>query len=688
MTYNDTWSGDSGNNPQCGWYTYDLVNGQFIQHTNDDVVMRAGFGGTYLDGQYYGFESATDSWLFPDPRFNVFNGTNFKLLHTTSYGRSDRDHAVVDMAANPIDHQIYAVAQHSNGNTADGGWLQRYDPSTGEMTRVAHLPRFQNGIAINRAGTIYTLDESGTLSTLALPAGAMEQGSEKNATLTTVGHLGYRLQGDVNYANSLTFDLRTERLYLSGSVYPTDNYEGTDVLLRGLFEVDTTDGHATLLSQYPGHALFTSLTIPNNGLHSPDDIQDFVVRPTEPGSEDVSLTFTAPATTYGQQPYGEDARFYFHPIFDGRDYYDIMIAAGALSPDHFLVAPGQRFAGVFHLAAGATHKVSLFVEDATTGERSQTVETSLYVGFDTPCAPSGVTLAYNEERTEATITWEAPTVGIHGGDIDLANMDYIVSRYSDNGTVETDVAFGYRDLSFTDHVNTPMSYTRYGVIARVPEQISEPARTPYAVLGQPRELPFTSTFSYIGEFHQFIVIDANGDGYDDWGTPSWYFDSTYGAAFCYLNRTDAQDDWLVTPALQLEEGEWYEVIFQAYGYYGYAAHLQLAVGPLADAAQLQRTIYDGQFSVPMPKSFPYESSDVQTERVVFQAQEGERYVGFHNIGATNDHLSLDNIYIRKADMSGVGSVLRPAENANSYDLLGRPAHGNTLQIVGGKKILK
>lgn len=712
MAYRSTWENNGSNHPQYGWYTYDLSTNAFIQHTGNEDTVEACKGGTCAEGKLYAMESASDSWLFPDPKLHIYDAETYKLEHTVSYGRSDRDHATKDFALNPADHQLYAIAQHRDGNTADGGWIQHYDLSTGEMTRVAHLPSYQHALAIDAEGCFYSLSESGTLYQLnwsdATKKDFKEYGLYPEAELKAIGPTGYRLQGDLTYANSLCFDYRSGRLYWSASAYPADNYEGTDQVLRGLMEIDVATGVATLLQRYPDEAVFTALAVPYLGLDNPDDIQDLSIKPQQPGSEYIAVGLTAPATTYGQEPYAEGTQFRVHPMLDGRDYYQALLDAGyigegkSLTEADFTVEVGKVWVGgPFRLSKDSYHTIGAFVENLADGKKSQTTEQQMWVGFDTPTTPDDVRLDFNRERTEAIVSWTPVTTGIHGGDIDLTTLRYIVSRRANNGADEKDVAFGIKPepdtdgrVSVTDHISLPMSYTRYGVIALTDPAMSEEGRSEYAVLGQPRELPFMSTFSYIGEFHQFITIDANGDGWDDWETPSWYFDSAYGAAFCYLNRLgEAQDDWLVTPALQLEAGEEYEVIFQSYGYYGKKAepiHLQIAVGDYAEAASLERVVYDKKYSVPFPEHFPYEAEDVLTDQVTFTAQPGDKYIGFHNITTAFDHMSLDNIFIRKhgGDEEGILVPLVVAGTPLYYDLAGRkhnaPQRG--VMIRGGKKM--
>lgn len=703
MAFRSTWESEGKNNPQYGWYTFELGSNDFKQQSYDEFMVKACKGGTCAEGRLYAMEAASDSWLFPNPTLHIYDLDTFREEHSINYGKSDRDHATKDFCVNPTDHALYAIAQYRDGNTANGGWLQHYDTTSGEMTRVAHLPRYQQAMAIDAEGNYFTLDESGTLYSLTWSNADTktfdDYGTYPEAHLTAIGKTGFRLQDDITYANSICFDYRTGQLYWAASVYPTAEVEGTDGIVRGIFEINIHTGKATLLQEFPDNIIMTACAIPYLGLDNPDDIGDFSVKAQQPGSENIAMAFTAPAETYNQKPYPAGTKFRVHPMLDGRDYYKVLLDAGyigegkALTEADFTATAGEVWmGGPFRLSKDAYHTLGAYVECLADGQCSQVTEQRLWVGFDQPCQPQNVSLTYNRERTSAIISWDPVVEGIHGGDIDTKTLRYIVSRRTNNANEEQDVAFGITATSVTDVIETPMSYTRYGIIAITDPAMSEEARTQYAVLGQPRELPFMSTFSYVGEFNQFITIDANGDGFDDWETPSWYFDQAYGAAFCYLNRYgEAQDDWLVTPALQLEEGETYDIIFQSYGYYGNVPiHLQIGVGQYAEAESLTHMIYDKQYSVAFPEKFPYEAEDVLTELVTFKAQEGDTYIGFHNITTTFDHMSLDNIYIRKheGDDAAVHSVsLDKAQCIALYDLSGRRVdkRQNGIVIGSGRK---
>lgn len=664
VSYADQWSGDSGNYPLCGFYSFSRDNDAFEQLTNDEWQVIARNSGTLVKDKVYAFYT-DDSWMFPDPKLYIYDASTWKRERTISYGR-DEKYAMADLTYDPTTESLLAVAydyKRASGN----GHYYRIDLNTGALTEVAAINDLYLACAADAQGNMWVLNAKGMLNRIT-PQGRV----------FCVGDTGYRLQNE-EPANSMAFDLRTGRLYWAASVYVPGSY---DDLIRGLFEIDTTTGAATLLRTFSGSELVTALSVQApTSVVAPDDVLDLHLQPTTPGALTGEVCFTVPSKNYiqGALPQGNlTARIWVDGVEQTSES----------------VVPGSEVEIPIVTNEVGMHTVWLQLTDAE-GRKGQMFTAKRYFGFDKPCSVTNVELKYDEDRKQATLTWNPVQKGVNEGDIDTSTLRYLVTRYSPGE--KEDVAADLSDCNFTESVDRPMAYTRYGVVAYDAREESTPTYSEYGHLGTPLPLPFSSGLNSWGDFHKFIVIDANGDGYNDWGTPSWYYDEAYGAAFCYLTRDEQQDDWLVTPALSLVPGQGYQVIFQTYGYYGYTDHIQLAVGSHATAEGLSRVVYDKEFEVPMPTKFPYESNDVLTVGAVFVAQPGDSYVGFHNISAKSpqhpytDHMSIDNIYIRAFDASGVDQVTTTTVPSACYDLQGRTlqsgAQSAGLYIVGGHKRL-
>lgn len=671
VSYAEHWSGESGNNPLCGFYTYDAQENTFKQHTNNTWDIIARNGGVYAQGNVYAFGTA-ESWIFPNPQLYIYDYATWKLKHTISYGRDDK-HAMADMTYDYTHNELLAVAYHAKNNSGNS-YIYKIDTSTGDISEIAELDQTYTGMTTDAQGQLWALSMSGKLYRV-----------ERSGATQEIGSTGYIPQDDES-TNSITFDYRTGRLYWAASVYEVTDKERRDIH-RGLYEIDTKTGKATMLTAFPNYEKVTALSIvcPNT-LDAPDNIADLRLRPIVGGTTQAQVTFTVPSKSYRQGNLAE-GNLTAYISLDGTE-----IATE-------VAVPGTPFTYKVDVKTQGNHDVEVTLEDSK-GAKGLTAKDTFYFGYDTPQKPQNVSLTFDADRQTATITWDAVTEGINKGEVDSKNLRYLITRYAPNE--KEDVAADLKENTFTETITRDMARTRYSITAYDDTRESSPSYTEYAVLGQPQELPFATGINSWGDFNQFITIDANGDGTGEWETRSWYYDEQYQAAFCYLTYT-SQDDWLITPALKFEAGKYYQVIFQTYGYYGYLNHLVVAAAPRAEEESFQHILGDYEYKQKMPDHFPYEPEEVLTISALFQAQDGDRYVGFHNISECNagnwfsDHMSIDNIYIREVDESYYQGIENPTlvhsnEHTPVYDILGRSVDSAKLQhsiiLSNGKKSLR
>lgn len=664
VTYASSWIKDEGNFPLCGFYAFSRDTQDFTQLTNDEWDVIASNGGVIAQGNAYAFYTSS-SWMKPNPKLFIYDAETWQLKHTRSYGETET-YAMADMTYDYSTKEILAVA-YASKRKAGNGILYRINSENGDLTQLASLAQLFIGIAADTDGTLWTLSESGILYRL-----------NRNGRAFSVGHTGLTPQAEEE-ANSLVIDHRTGRLYWAASVY----YEAhSGEMYRGIYEIDKNTGKATLCHIFDNNERITALSIPApQELEAPDDIFDLNVIPVQPGDHAGHITFTVPSVSYKQSAL-EAGKLKAHAWVDGTPLPDSEVEAGSTASIAYEVANEGK------------HTFMVQLEDSK-GRLGQKFHMERYIGYDIPSVARNIQLTFDRERQKIALTWEPVTQGIHGGDVDAKNLRYLITRYAPGE--KEDVASDLTEASYTETITRGMAYTRYGITVYDGTHESSITYSPYANVGQAQSLPFSCGINSWGDFHRFITIDANNDGYEDWGTPSWYYDEAYGAAFCYLTSGDSHDDWLVTPALALQPGHSYQVIFQTYGYYGYPNHLQVAAGKYPEADQLNHLLDDFVYSVPMPEKFPYEANEVKTCSVIFTATANDRYIGFHNISEHlnkyyyTDHMSIDNIYIRDLEGSGIHGVTYDKEvEGPCFDLSGRVITNGTsrgLYIQNGKKLL-
>ncbi|MDE6120815.1 MAG: choice-of-anchor J domain-containing protein, partial [Muribaculaceae bacterium] len=173
------------------------------------------------------------------------------------------------------------------------------------------------------------------------------------------------------------------------------------------------------------------------------------------------------------------------------------------------------------------------------------------------------------------------------------------------------------------------------------------------------------------------IIDANGDGGSEWEDPCWKYDPQYYCAFYYGKRDKPADDWLITPALNLDPAIAYRITFKYYAYYGYGSHMRVATGA--------ESTVEGMDNVILDKEFVSSFSDYPgvTESFLFAPREGDRFIGFHHLSQTMEHLSIDDILIEPFTFSGVPAQVTDVVTSATPDRKARLSFNLPVLTLGG-----
>lgn len=214
-------------------------------------------------------------------------------------------------------------------------------------------------------------------------------------------------------------------------------------------------------------------------------------------------------------------------------------------------------------------------------------------GPDTPTAPTQLLLNY--ESGVATLTWQAPAVGIHGEQLDAASLTYTVTRYP--GAVV--VADGISQTSFTENY-APEQLTAfyYTVIAHNGDLTGDVAQSATAVAGDAIVPPYVEQFDNEATASLLTMIDGDGDGY------TWTVKD--GSAFLAGAPFDNTDDWLVTPRLKLDAQYTYRLQVQSNCEWAanYPYTISAYVGQGTDQEVLTQQIFSrSRISVPDVQQF-------------------------------------------------------------------------------------
>ena len=124
---------------------------------------------------------------------------------------------------------------------------------------------------------------------------------------------------------------------------------------------------------------------------------------------------------------------------------------------------------------------------------------------------------------------------------------------------------------------------------------------------------FETQFEKVSDFEKFTVLDENEDG------QMWQYDDIFLAARC--DRDFDADDWLVTPALNLEKGKTYRLTFMANIELEDTEVLSVLLGEAAVASD---------FTTPLMENLQITSTSQKEYTTTYKATEtGTFYIGFH-----------------------------------------------------------
>lgn len=575
----------------------------------------ANCGSTYVDGKFYCYD-VYGSWTNYTLTYRVIDATTWNIVNTKTfnflYSQSTSEESVnarnipTGMAYDPVSETIWAVT-HAYSNT-ESVKLCRVNTESGRLEVVADLPAIR----------IAAGDAKGNLYGIGLDSKLYLIGKDGNCT--EIGSTGFYPSTDSELKTGATIDFRTGKMYWSCYGFASEedrNWNRNAV--NCLLEIDVTTAKATVLFNYPSAQRFSSLTMANAHPSAPDNITDLLYTPNEADITTGVLSFTVPAVTFGQSP------------LSGNVSMTITLDGSVI--ENGTAAPGQKISKTLDNLSQGTHNVS--VKLSANGHDGFVASTSFYVGDYVPDKVTDLTLTYDKDTDSAVLTWSTPA-DANGGVVNTRNLRYRIERMPD-GVI---VARSAKGNSFTEKVTFPWDIYYYKITPYAGAETGPESRSNSLTFGAPRELPFEETFDDASSINLFTRIDANGDGTGDtWDTPEWLYDEQYGCAFYYGKRDHNADDWLITPSLNLEEGYVYQLTFKYYAYYGYGSKFRVVVGSDPTVENMDFEVLNKE----TVSSFADRPGITQT--VYFAPRKGDKFIGFHHISETMEHLSIDDIFI-------------------------------------------
>lgn len=497
----------------------------------------------------------------------------------------------LDMTYDPISRQLYSQAYVDE--TGNDYTLSIMDITTGRATTVAALPRM-SFIACDITGQMYGVRYSD---------GMFCKIDKTNGAVTPIGATGITPK----YIGTGTFDIQTGKLYWT----TTSNTSAEE---SGLYEIDVTTGKASLISLFQNEEMFTCMYIPRpENEYRLGDIQAFTADFAQ--NQTGTISVTAPSTdAQGKEIEGNVTIVVYD---NGKLLFSLPAAPGATISQQVTLQNG-----VHQLEAMATH--------ASVG-KSTSKQLNVFIGTDGPAAVGNLTLTKGENNL-ATLTWDTPSVGAHGGEIKPNLLYYNIYRMPENELVGQDIDGNTWSETITRELYREYSYKVVGFYKGVQ---GDSIVSNEVAFGTPFEVPYTISFDDFNSLMDCIIYNNNNDsGY--WG---WY-QSTQCAAYKYDTFNDA-DDWLIIPAVKLEAGQTYKLRYKAasYGGFLYPESMEIKIGKGQDIEDFTATIVEN-------KQYPHDTLQ-EYEAVIENIDEtGAYFIAFRATTTRGEYfLFVDDVQV-------------------------------------------
>jgi len=439
---------------------------------------------------------------------------------------------------------------------------------------ICHLSTGWNALACTKEGQLYAIDRKGDLLKVNKETGETDK----------IGSTGLTPKN----LSSGAIDPETGRFF-----YAVHSNEEA-----ALYEIDLSTGIAEWLMDYENGEEITGMWV-DKPLASPT--APAPVGKLEADFVKASLTgkvnFMMPETLYNGTP--ASGMFSWRIMFNGQE-----MKSGQ-------AAPATRVSEEMTVKEPGVYDITVVAANDAGDSAPESLQ--LFIGPGTPVMTSAT---LKRDGQDFVISWSPVTESSDGGYIETEVADYTVTRYPDAKVIaKTGNTVVYDPVAEPEDLTT----YHYTVRAVVNGVASEPAVTNNIALGAVTP-PYSPDLKDVIQFDSFTVSDANKDGI------VWFPDSETGCARLLNNSQLAADDWLVTPALKLEEGKLYRLEFKVFGQSAnYPERYEVKMGSKADATSMTEVLV-------APEIVKCKSDNPVYKSIYISAQStGKYHIGFHGI---------------------------------------------------------
>lgn len=588
--------------PESGEGTYDVYT---FTSTSDPTMTRLkqlsavpNAGGVRVDNRYYCFSVTSSDWSNDYSIYIYDMDDDFNLITKVTASSYFMTEGQV-VAYDPTTEKIYVAYKNSYDYK-----LATLDLSSRLRSDVATIDTYTPILAMAFApdGELYAVTTYGYFYKLNKATGDMSY----------IGQTGVSAE----YEQSMVFSP-------DGTLYWA---ACAGDITGGLYTIDLATGRAIRIKDFPNDEEFASLWITSVVVSDQAPAAATGLQAVfEGGSTSGNILFKAPETTHGGSPL--NGGLSYEVKIDGKKAAEGTTVAGA-----DVVCPVSTTQGM--------HDFSVVLFNEAGGEGDEAAVKGIYIGKDVPDHVTGVSIVRGEATNELILTWVAPTVGIHGGYLDLSEIKYRVRRLPDFEVVSENATSPFSDVVESA---TPIRCS-YEVTPYIDQNTQGLGMTSNSLMiGTPFAIPYSEDFSINDNTLAYTIEDTDQDG-KLW---TWDYDFKF---FKVWNNETTKDDWIFVPYIQFEQGVTYtlQVDVRSLG----IETMEIKIGTDA-ASQAMTAAIAAEFTVNT-------DSDWETKKFDFSVPStAPWFIGFHATAQEPDKalaLYIDNIVIDKKSSSGISDL--------------------------------
>lgn len=520
---------------------YLTKTGIIMSREQDELRRWTMSSGTYHNGKYLAFFYYRYDFNINHPRafasVDLEHGTWTQLADLSAL--EDHWDFIESMSTDPATGKLMAMARKRDGTVAST--FGEINAQTGAYTKLADLDQYYFAIAYDAYGTLWAArwnsSDGNTVDGSRLVTLNPNNGYKEDKVIK-LKRDGYDFK--MYFQNTMYFEPGTGDLYIAAA-----NTEG----YQHLYKLNTETGVMDEKGPMGYGDIVTGMYIPGTVPAS----LDAASRVTELSStfDDngvVTLKWKNPTTSWKKEPLTELAEVLVYR--DGTE--DDKLVATLKNN----VEVGGEMTWTDNTATQGVH-VYYIVPCRVSGEKGVENTWRAFSGRDVPGYAENVTLTKNSNKS-LTLAWEQPSVGKNDGWFDKANVKYDVKRMPDKKVVAT----GISTTTLTDNDLGGMNSYYYTIRAYTADGGDLEAESPSVMAGNAYDTPYHTTFDTMEEGSQWTSVDANGDG-----TKFEYRDNMEPKGFHISTSTYGNDEYVVSPAVNLKGGKTYKVKLRVYFQY-------------------------------------------------------------------------------------------------------------------------